>query len=110
MAYIRPEARIIAAVIAGESADMDRAADRVLSAVRRAATPRRNTGAYIRNLKVVSVPGMLGTGRQVRDRLVVADDPGAAAIEWGHLVRVPGARRVRWVPGTHVMRKGMMTA
>ena len=104
-------AGIIAAQIAGESSAMDGAALAVKMAARSVAMRHRNTGAYINNLVVVSVPGESGTGRTVRDRLVVANDPGAAAIEWGHLIRHKGSRRVTWVPGQRIMTtaKGMVS-
>lgn len=109
MAYVNSRVRVDAAIIAGGSSAMDQAANRLKGAVVRAASAHRDTGAFIRNLAVVAVPGQQGTGREVTDRLVVANDPGSASIEWGHLVRVAGARRVRWVPGQHPMRTGMET-
>lgn len=51
------------------------------------------TGAYASSLEVRSVPGKKG----VRDRLVVANDPGALAIEYGHLEA--GEDGASWVPG-----------
>lgn len=104
-------AGIITAQIAGESSAMDGAALAVKLAAKTVAMRHRNTGNYINNLQVVSVPGERGTGRTVRDRLVVADDPGAAAIEWGHLVRHKNSRRVTWVPGQGIMTtaKGMVS-
>ena len=107
MAYVNERVRVDAAIIAGKSTEMDLAAQRTLTAVRAAAARHSKTGHYIENLHIVTVPGELGTGRLVDDRLVVADDEGAAAIEWGHLVHVEGSRRVRWVPGLHIMRKGL---
>lgn len=104
-------AGIISAQIAGESSAMDGAALAVKGAARTVAMRHRKTGNYINQLMIVSVPGERGTGRTVRDRLVVADDPGAAAIEWGHLIRHEGSRRVTWVPGQHIMTtaKGMVS-
>lgn len=51
------------------------------------------TGHYASSLEVRSVPGKKG----VRDRLVVANDPGALAIEYGHLE--VGEDGASWVPG-----------
>jgi hypothetical protein len=43
------------------------------------------------------VPGKRG----VVDRLVYADDPGAIAIEFGHLAQ--GKRGATWVPGQRIL-------
>lgn len=107
MAYVNPRTSLHVAIIVGKTGDMDRAANRVLQSVRRVAAQHVDTGNYIRNLRVDTVPGQSGTGRLVSDRLVSANDPGAMSIEYGHMYRVPGARRVRWVPGLHIMRKGL---
>lgn len=105
--FIRADHVRTVSIIAGKTHEMDHAANRVLLAVRAAASRHTDTGNYQRELKIVTVPGRLGTGRLVDDRLVVADDPGAAAIEWGHLIRVKGSRRVKWIPGLHPMRNGL---
>lgn len=104
-------AGVIAAQIAGESSAMDGAALAVKMAAKTVAMRHRNTGNYINNLFIASVPGESGTGRTVRDRLVVADDPAAAAIEWGHIIRHKNSRRVTWVPGQRIMTtaKGMVS-
>lgn len=98
---------------------MGQAAGMVLRRVKTVAAQHVDTGAYINKLRTVKVPGEKGTGRSVMDRLVVADDPAAAAIEFGHIARVDGgvitrvgARRVQWqrgtyVPGLHIMAKGL---
>lgn len=51
------------------------------------------TGHYASSLEVRHVPGKRG----VQDRLVVANDPGALAIEYGHLEAGEGG--ASWVPG-----------
>lgn len=109
-AWVSGRVRVVAAQIAGKSSGMDAAAENGLQIARRLAAQHRDTGNYIANLKVVEVPGEKGTGRTVRDRLVVADDVAAASIEWGHLVRYKNARRVRWVPGQRILTrtKGLM--
>lgn len=106
-AFVNTRARVIAAQITGDSDALDHAAVAIKMAVRFAAASNVDTGNYIRELSIVKVPGESGTGRGVMDRLVVANDPGAAAIEWGHLVRVEGSRRVKWVPGQHPMGRGL---
>lgn len=110
MATVNESAKIQAAVIAGQSREMDVAAGRVLRSVRGVALRHVDTGNYISKLSIVSVRGVSGTGRQVTDRLVVADDVAAAAIEGGHITRVAGARRVKWTPGLNIMRRGMDAA
>lgn len=105
--YVKESARLVAAVIAGKSSEMDRGAERVLRSVKAAAESHRATSDYINSLTIQTVPGEAGVGRQVSDRVVSTTDPGALAIEYGHMVRVKGARRVRWVPGQHPMARGM---
>lgn len=97
----------VPAEIAGNKPEMDRTARRILRAVTAAAMRNRATGNYINSLGIENVPGLLGRGRKVRDRLVVANDPAAGPIEWGHIVRHPGSRRVTYVPGQHPMRNGL---
>lgn len=107
--YVSPLAGPAAAVIAGRSPQMDHAAERGLRAVRAVAESHRLTGNYISNLSVVTAPSVrpskVGT---VSDRLIVADDPGAAAIEYGHMIRYTNARRVRFIPGQHIMGRGLL--
>lgn len=107
MAYVSKDIRVTAAVIAGRSAEMDVAAGRVKRAVKAVAAQHRLTGAFINGLVVATVPGEQGTGRQVADRVVSSTDPATLSIEYGHMVRYKNARRVRWVPGQHVMQRGM---
>ncbi|GAA2577326.1 DUF5403 family protein [Microbacterium binotii] len=107
---VYPNAEITVAIIAGNTHQMDEGANRVLLAVKAAAAKNRDTGGFIRNLSVVKAPGERGRGRRVTDRLIVADDPGSAAIEFGYIRRVAGGRRVQYVPGQHPMRRGMNSA
>lgn len=97
--------RVTVAIIAGKSAAMDAAAHTGLQIARGLAARHVDTGAYIRSLKVVTVPGRMGSGRRVDDRLIVATDPGAAAIEFGSLHHFPNSRRVRWTPGQHILTR-----
>lgn len=103
MAQVNASVRVTAAIIAGKSAEMDHAAHRGLNIARTLAAKHAKTNAYMDSLKVVSVRGLTGTGTLVTDRLIIATDPGAAAIENGHLVRVEGARRVKWIPGQRIL-------
>lgn len=107
MAYVNERVRVDAARIAGKSPEMDVVAGRTHRAVRAVAAANRLTGNYINNLSVHTVPGLVGNGRLVDDRLVVADDEGAASIEFGHMVRFTESRRVKWVPGQYPMTRGM---
>jgi ATP-dependent phosphoenolpyruvate carboxykinase len=100
---ISSRAQLIAAQIAGNSAEMDAVANRGLGIAKSVAASSRLTGAYISKLGVVTVRGERGSGRTVNDRLIVADDEGAASIEWGRIYRYKGSRRVRWEPGKKIM-------
>ena len=108
MAYVSPLAGPMAAVIAGPSKQMDHAAQRGLTAVRNVAAAHRLTGNYLSKLSVVTAPSekpsKVGT---VQDRLIVADDEAAVSIEYGHMIRYKNARRVRYVPGQHIMGRAI---
>ncbi|WP_100813015.1 DUF5403 family protein [Microbacterium lacus] len=106
-AFVNQNVRVVTAQIAGESQSMDTAAGRILLTAKSLAAQHRDTGNYMDKLRVVDVPGESGTGRTVKDRLVVADDAAAASIEWGHIVRFPGQRRAKFVPGQHIMRRAL---
>lgn len=110
MAEVYPSAGTTVAIIAGRTQAMDAGAHRVLTAVRGVAARHTLTGAYMSKLSIVSARGQSGNGRRVTDRLVVADDPAAVSIEYGHIQRVKGARRVKYIPGLHIMRRGMQAA
>lgn len=105
--HLHDRNRITVAQMAGDSAAFGSQAGRVLGAARRVAAENAATGAYLSRLSMKSVPGEFGSGVTVKDRLIVADDPGAAAIEWGHLIRYKNSRRVRWVPGQHIMTRAL---
>lgn len=105
--YIKESVRVTAAVIAGGRGEMDGAANRVKRAVLAEAAKHRLTGAYAASIRVERVPGISGTGRQVTDRVVSTTDPGALSIEYGHLHRFKNSRRVKWVPGKHIMQNAM---
>lgn len=106
-AFVNKDAGTHAAIIAGHSRQMDDAANRGLRTVRSVAGAHRHTGAYIDKLSVITAPGISGNGRRVSDRLIVSDDPGSPAIEYGHMVRHKHARRVSWVPGQHIMGRAL---
>lgn len=106
MAYVTPNARVIAAIIVGQSNALDIAAGEVLRSVRGVAASHRLTGNYSSKLSIIKAPGQSGTGRLVQDRLVVADDEAVLPIEFGYIRRL-GNRRVQYVPGLHIMRKGL---
>jgi hypothetical protein len=83
----------------GDSRAMDEAADKVLAAVRSEAAKHRDTGDYMRSLKVEKVPGMKG----VTDRVIYADTRAAVSIEFGHLSGRRGSEDRKWVPGKFIM-------
>lgn len=108
MAYVIPNAGPIAAQIAGGRSEMDATANRVLASVRAVASQHVNTGAYISKLSVIKAPSRLPSRvGYVDDRLIVSDDPASMSIEYGHMTRFKNARRVRWVPGLHIMERGL---
>lgn len=108
MSYVDPRAGSMAAQIAGQSREMDVAANRGLRAVRSVAAAHRLTGNYIDKTFVATVPSVLPSKvGPIDDRVIVADDDAAVSIEYGHLVRFKNARRVRFVPGQHIMGKAL---
>ena len=86
---------------------LDKAATRIKAAAASniSSSSAGSTGAYASNLEVRKVRGKKG----VMDRLVVANDPGALSIEYGHLQGDPGGSPT-WVPGkfplTNAIRMG----
>ncbi|MCI2958250.1 DUF5403 family protein [Agromyces atrinae] len=106
MAHVDRTVRVHAAILVGKSDALDIVARQVLRSVRSVAAQHRLTGNYSSKLGILNVPGRIGTGRLVRDRLIVADDEAAFWIEVGHIQRI-GPRRVRYVPGLHIMQKGL---
>lgn len=108
MVFINKNAGPIAAKLAGDRTEMDDAANRVLRAVKSVASSHVKTSAYINSLSVQKVPSLKRSRvGHVTDRIIVSDDPGALAIEYGHMQRIKGARRVRWIPGHKPMTRGM---
>ncbi|MFJ4173408.1 DUF5403 family protein [Microbacterium sp. NPDC089696] len=108
MSYVDPRAGSMAAQIAGESAEMDRVAVRGVRAVRSVAAAHRLTGNYIDKVFATEAPSVLPSKvGPIKDRLIVADDEAAVSIEHGHMVRFKNARRVRFVPGQHIMGKAL---
>lgn len=107
MAEVYNSSKLIAARIAGKTSAMDAAAQKVLAACRAVALEHRLTGAYMDAFGIATVPGLSGNGRLVDDRLVYNDDPGAMSIEWGHAVRNRQGDEVGYVPGQHIMGRGL---
>ena len=94
MAEVFKHVGVTVARMAGDSAEMDEVAARLMAAVLRRAAQHRLTGNYLAHLNVKNVPGKKG----VRDRIVEATDKAAYSIEWGHYT-VNG----KWVPGQHIL-------
>lgn len=108
MAYVDPRAGSMAAQIAGRSTEMDVVANRGVRAVQSVAAGHRLTGTYISKVYAVTVPSVLPSKvGPIDDRLIVADDEAAVSIEYGHIIRYKTARRVRYVPGQHIMSKAI---
>lgn len=103
------DAYLKAAVIAGNSAAMDRAADTLLRNIKAEAAKHNLTTAFMRSWSVRTAPGESGNGRQVNDRVVVTDDPGALAINYGHFNRqAKGSNKIPdFVPGKHIVEKAI---
>ena len=93
--------------MAGNDAEMDRVAHKLLGLARVYAAPHIDTANYISKLKVRNIPGKKG----VRDREVLAGDIAAMSIEYGHAVRVKNAgfnqANFKWVPGQYILTRAI---
>lgn len=78
-------------------AELDNAAAELLERAKEGAARHANTKHYLKSLKVRSIPGEKG----VMDREVYSDDPGAVAIEFGHLAA--GKHGATWVQGQRIL-------
>ncbi|MGF3056148.1 DUF5403 family protein [Microbacterium sp. YY-01] len=105
--YISKKAALEAAIIAGNRPEMDEAAAATLRTAKTIAIRNRLTGDYLRSLGTAKVRGESGTGTLVNDRVIYTTDEGALSIEYGHMVRYKNQRRVRWVPGQHILQRTM---
>lgn len=99
MANVYANAGIVAAQIAGESADMDIAAEEFATRVRINSIGHGGFGATV---KVAKVPGKHG----VSDRIVYSDHSAAFAIEHGHAI-VREGDTIGYVKGIHVFQKAL---
>lgn len=63
-----------------------------------------DTSAYVSSLHVIPARGRNG----VMDRLVVADDPAAVHIEYGHVA--PSEKGGTWVPGQFILTNAIRGA
>lgn len=94
--------KIAAALLSEDTNILDVEAEKVKA--RAAANVHTDTGDYARHLEVKKelAPG----ASTVHDRIVVASDPAAEAIEFGHRTR-QGKKHgpVNWVPGQFPMTK-----
>lgn len=88
----------------GIQPELDKAAAVILARAKAGAAQRANTSHYLNSLKVGTVPGRSG----VVDREVYSDDPGAIAIEFGHLAT--GKRGATWVPGQRILLNALYGA
>lgn len=103
MSTVNASAAIDAAQLAGESVVMDEVANK-LAALARAEASASSGHDFASSIEVQRVRGKRG----VTDRLVVATDPLAAAIELGHVIRnQPDGPVLGRVRGLHAMGKAV---
>lgn len=88
----------------GVQPELDKAAAVILGRAKGLAAQRANTSHYLNSLKVGTTPGKSG----VVDREVYSDDPGAVAIEFGHLAA--GKNGATWVPGQRILLNALYGA
>lgn len=81
----------------GIQPELDSAAAKILARAKAGASQHVRSGHYLNSLKVKTARGKAG----VIDREVYSDDPGAVAIEYGHLAE--GKSGPTWVPGHRVL-------
>lgn len=99
MANVFVNAGITAAQIAGESEDMDIAAEEFAALVRANAAGH---GGFAETVHVAKVPGKHG----VSDRIVYSDHRAAFAIEHGHAI-VRDGETIGYVKGIHVFSSAL---
>lgn len=105
---IDDNAYLKAAIMAGESAAMDRGAATLLRNIKAEAVRHNLTGAFYESWEVRRARGESGTGTRVTDRVVVSTDPGALAINYGHLAKPKGdGGGGEFVEGKHVVEKAI---
>lgn len=88
----------------GVQPELDKAAAVILSRAKGLAAQHAKSTRYLNSLKTASVPGKSG----VIDRMVYSDDPGAVAIEFGHLAT--GKHGATWVPGQRILLNALYAA
>lgn len=99
MADVFANAGIVAAQIAGESEDMDIAAEELATLVRANAIGH---GGFADTVHVAKVPGKHG----VSDRIVYSDHEASFAIEHGHAI-VRDGETLGYVPGIHAFSRAL---
>lgn len=104
MANVYRGAGVKIARLSGVQPALDTAAAKVLSRARAGASRHVDTTHYLQSLKVRTIPGRAG----VVDREVYSDDPGAIAIEFGHLAA--GKHGATWVPGQRILLNALYGA
>ena len=97
MANVYNGAGVKIARLPGIQPELDKAAMEILARAKAGAARHADTKHYLKSLKVGSTPGPRG----VVDREVYSDDPGAIAIEFGHVAE--GKRGATWVPGQRIL-------
>lgn len=95
MAQVYKGAGTKAAKMCGNSPVMDQVAGKIKAKAEANAARHHRTGRYSQNFSVKSVPGKKG----VRDRIVQADHPASAIIEYGHFQEKADGTLGKFVPG-----------
>lgn len=97
MANVYDGAGVKIARLPGIQPELDTAAAKILARAKAGAARHVDTKHYLKSLKVGATPGQRG----VVDREVYSDDPGAVAIEFGHVAR--GKHGATSVPGQRIL-------
>ena len=101
MAQIFKNAGTKIARLPGVQPTLDAAAAKILANATALASAHIKTTSYVNSLKVQPARGRSG----VMDRLVIATDPAAVHIEYGHLQRSKTGGT--WVPGQYILTRSI---
>lgn len=98
MAQVFAGAGTKVAKLPGVQPELDKAARSILNRAKGLAARRADSGAYLRSLNAMAVPGKKG----VTDRIVYSSDPGSIPIEFGHV-----SKSGQWVPGQRILLRAL---
>jgi hypothetical protein len=102
---VRKFVALEAARIAGRSAEMNIAAERLKAAAKVEAAKHRDSGAQGDSIVIVRAKSRRSKG--VEDRVVMVTDPLGAIKEFGHVVRNADGEEIGYVKGNHVMQNAL---